>query len=177
MTDRPPAFRLFVTDVDGTLTDGQIVLGTDGRETKRFHAHDGYALKLLPKLGILATVVSGRRSEVVRRRLEDLGIEHAFLGANDKVAAVESLIDIAGCRWNQVAYVGDDLSDLPVMLRAGFSACPADAAEDVRSRVHHVTQRRGGEGAVREAIEILLKDMGRWDEVLRQHGVGEEAPA
>ena len=158
--------RLFVMDVDGTLTDGTITYGGDGTEWKSFHARDGLGIKLLPLAGIEPAIVTARESAVVSRRAKELGIRHVIQGAADKRAAVRALGARLGVSADAVAYVGDDLSDLPAMTEAAFSAAPADAAAEVRAIADHVCVAAGGRGAVREAIEHLLKREGRWDRVL-----------
>lgn len=161
-----PDIRLFVMDVDGTLTDGTITYGADGTEWKSFHARDGLGIKLLPLAGIEPAIVTARDSAVVSRRAEELGIRHVVQGATDKRAAVLALCARLGVSADAVAYVGDDLSDLPAMTKAAFSAAPSDAAAEVRAISDYVCLAAGGRGAVREAIEHLLKSEGLWDRVL-----------
>jgi 3-deoxy-D-manno-octulosonate 8-phosphate phosphatase (KDO 8-P phosphatase) len=157
-------------DVDGTLTDGTITYAEDGSELKSFHARDGAGIKLLARVGIVPAIVSGRTSAVTARRARELGIESVDQGVADKAAAVAALRRRLGVSADEVAFIGDDLSDLPAMREAGFSAAPADAAPEVRRAAGHVCEARGGHGAVREAIEVLLKRQGLWDAVLREHG-------
>ncbi len=158
--------RLFVMDVDGTLTDGTITYGADGSELKSFHARDGAGIQLLARAGVVPAIVTGRSSPAVDRRARELGIEQVVQGARDKLAAVDRLRERAGLAWEGVAYVGDDLTDLPPMRRAGFSAAPADADPEVRKVATYVCRTAGGRGAVREAIETLLRQLGAWDEIL-----------
>jgi 3-deoxy-D-manno-octulosonate 8-phosphate phosphatase (KDO 8-P phosphatase) len=167
--------RLFVMDVDGTLTDGTITYTAEGTEIKSFHARDGAGIKLLPAAGIRPAIVSGRSSPVTERRARELGIEDVVQGAKDKIEAVDEIRRRMEIAWPAVAFVGDDLSDLPVMLRAGFSAAPADADAEVRNVATYVCREAGGRGAVREAIEILLRNQGSWAAVLRGLGASERA--
>lgn len=153
-------------DVDGTLTDGRLTLGSDGGEWKSFHARDGMGVHLLHLAGIRPAIVTGRRSSVVARRAAELGIEDVVQGARDKAAEVRALRQRHGIVAQAVAYVGDDLSDLPPIREAGFSAAPADAAPEVVRAATFVAQSPGGRGAVREAVEAVLRRDGRWDEVL-----------
>jgi 3-deoxy-D-manno-octulosonate 8-phosphate phosphatase (KDO 8-P phosphatase) len=153
-------------DVDGTLTDGTITYGEDGSEWKSFHARDGMGVHLLGLAGILPAIVTGRRSSIVERRAAELGITEVAQGVKDKAAAVRRLRERLGIPANEVAYVGDDLSDLPPMREAGFSAAPADAAHEVRVAATFVSALEGGHGAVREAVEALLRRDRAWDGVI-----------
>lgn len=148
--------KLVAFDVDGVLTDGSIVYSASGEELKTFHAHDGYGLKLLQQAGFVVAAISGKDSAPLRKRLSDLGIDHAVLGCKDKVAA---LIDLsAGFGWTvkDCAFMGDDLVDYLVMQQAGMSLAPANAVQDILELADHITQKSGGQGAVREAAEYLL---------------------
>jgi 3-deoxy-D-manno-octulosonate 8-phosphate phosphatase (KDO 8-P phosphatase) len=162
--------RLFVMDVDGTLTDGTITYGDDGGETKSFHARDGAGIHLLKVAGIEAAIVTGRTSAAVTRRAAELGIHEVVQGVKDKAMAVRSLRYHRNLGSDAVGYVGDDLSDLLAMREAAFSAAPADAAAEVRRIATFVCTKAGGRGAVREAIETLLRREGRWDDILASFG-------
>jgi YrbI family 3-deoxy-D-manno-octulosonate 8-phosphate phosphatase len=153
-------------DVDGTLTDGTITYGEDGAEWKSFHARDGMGVQLLTLAGVLPAIVTGRRSTVVERRAKELGVTEVHQGVKDKAGLVRALRERLGVAADEVAYVGDDLSDLPPMREAGFSAAPADAAAEVRRAASFVCATPGGRGAVREAVEALLRRDGRWEAVL-----------
>ena len=164
-----PRIRLFVMDVDGTLTDGTITYAADGTELRSFHARDGAGIKLLPKVGITPAFVSGRAGQAARRRAAELGVQEVHLGIDDKAACVAGMRERLDLPPEAVAVMGDDLSDIPAMRRAGFSAAPADAAPEVRALADFVATRPGGHGAVREAIEGLLRQEDLWDAVLEQH--------
>jgi 3-deoxy-D-manno-octulosonate 8-phosphate phosphatase (KDO 8-P phosphatase) len=164
----PGRVRLFVMDVDGTLTDGTITYSEDGTEWKSFHARDGMGVHLLTLAGIVPAIVTGRSSAVVSRRAAELGIREVVQGSKDKAGAVRALRERLGIPATAVAYVGDDLSDLPPIRAAGFSAAPADAAPEVRRSVTFVCSQPGGRGAVREAVEALLRRDGLWDGVLER---------
>jgi len=156
--------RWAIFDVDGVLTDGRIYIGEDGEQFKAFSTLDGHGLKLLAQAGIVPTVITGRDSPAVRRRVADLGIAHAIYGAADKLAAL-------GHGWDTLAAMGDDWPDLPLLQRAAFACAPANAHIEVRSLVHHVTEARGGHGAARECCDLLLMAAGRYAEALRGHAV------
>jgi 3-deoxy-D-manno-octulosonate 8-phosphate phosphatase (KDO 8-P phosphatase) len=158
--------RLFVMDVDGTLTDGTLTYMEDGGELKSFHSKDGLAIKLLPGVGVTPALISGRRSVPTERRARDLGIDEVHLGIDDKLACLENLCARLDVALEETAFVGDDLSDLPSMRACGFSAAPADAAPEVRAAADFVAEQGGGRGAVRAAIEALLRADGRWADIV-----------
>jgi len=153
-------------DVDGVLTDGRIYVGEAGESFKAFCTLDGHGLKLLPRGGIVPVVISGRDSPALRRRLRDLGVAHAALGAGDKLAAAESILNELGLDWTRVAAIGDDWPDLPLLDRAAFACAPPDAHVEVRAIVDHVTTARGGFGAAREFCDLLLVAAGRYRQLL-----------
>lgn len=159
--------RLLVLDVDGVLTDGGLWIDGSGREFKRFDVRDGLGIRQWLAAGGLLAAVSGRGGASTRLRLGELGVECVLGGVKDKVAAVEGLLAAHALEWSAVAMIGDDLPDLPVLRRCGLPIAVADACEEVRSAAAWVTSRRGGCGAVREAIERLLQAQGRWDEMVR----------
>ncbi len=161
--------RAAIFDVDGVLTDGRLYIGESGESFKAFHSLDGHGLKLLAQGGITPLVITGRDSPAVRRRVADLGLAHAVFGAADKLAAAEPLLKALNLSWNDVAVMGDDWPDLPLFTRAAFACAPANAHIEVRSRAHHVTQARGGEGAARECCDLLLTAAGRYADLLRGH--------
>lgn len=154
--------RLLLLDVDGVMTDGRIVYDEFGNELKAFDVKDGHGLKLLQRAGIQVGIITGRQSLVVARRAEELGISLVYQGARDKLLPFAEILDKLGLRPEQVAYVGDDLVDLPILRRVGFAATVADAVPDIKSHVHLVTRCCGGRGAVREICDHLLKGAGLW---------------
>lgn len=170
MGDPSPRIRLVVMDVDGTLTDGRITYTADGLELKSFHARDGAGIKLLPSVGIRPAIMSGRVSAATDRRAAELGIEIVLQGIGDKAARLAALCAELGLDPSQSAFFGDDLGDIPPMRLAGWSAAPADAAAEVRAAAAHVSPLPGGRGAVRDAIEVLLRREGLWAAVLAAHG-------
>ena len=156
-------------DVDGVLTDGRICIGEHGETVKAFATLDGHGIKLLARCGITPIVITGRDSAAVRRRVADLGIEHAVYGAGDKLAAAQTLLLRLGLDWPEVAAMGDDWPDLPLLTRAGFACAPAQAHLEVRAVVHHVTSASGGHGAAREFCDLLLVAAGRYASLLNEH--------
>ena len=166
LTDRCGAIELLLLDVDGVLTDGVIVLDDRGVETKHFHVRDGSALNLWRQAGKRVAILSGRRSPLVDRRAAELGIAPVIQGASRKGGPFRALIRGLGLDARQVCFIGDDLADLPVLAAVGLAACPADAAPEVRRAARVVTQARGGRGAVREVVELILKRQGTWDGLL-----------
>jgi len=161
--------RAAIFDVDGVLTDGRIYLSERGEEVKAFSTLDGHGLKLLAQGGIAPVVVTGRDSPAVRRRVADLGIAHAAYGAQDKLAAATSLLAALQLDWNQVAAMGDDWPDLPLMTRAAFACAPANAHVEAKAVAQYVTSASGGHGAARECCDLLLVAAGRYASLLHGH--------
>jgi 3-deoxy-D-manno-octulosonate 8-phosphate phosphatase (KDO 8-P phosphatase) len=165
------ALRLLLTDVDGVLTDGTVLLLPGGGEAKAFHIRDGLGIVLAHRAGLRTGVVSGRSSESVTQRAAELHMAVVLQGVQDKRAAVAELLEQEGLKPHQLAYIGDDLVDLPVMREAGLSAAPADAPFEVRSEAFMVMDARGGQGCLREFIEAILRARGDWERVLSELGV------
>lgn len=166
MSALPTPIRLFAMDVDGTLTDGRIVCAADGRDEKTFHARDGQGIKLLRLADIEPAIISGRASDATARRAAELGITHVHQAEGDKAGRLLALCEQLGLAPAEAAFIGDDLSDIAALQLAGWSAAPADAAPEARAAAGFVSERAGGHGAVREAIESLLRAQGAWDSVL-----------
>ncbi len=163
--------RAAVFDVDGVLTDGRLYVGAEGETVKAFHVLDGHGLKLLAAGGITPLIVTGRDSPAVRRRVADLGLTHAVYGAKDKLAAARTLLDALGLAWPQVAVIGDDWPDLPLLESAGFACAPPNAHAEVKAVADHVTAAAGGHGAAREFCDLLLIAAGRYAALLQDHRV------
>ena len=161
----PSGIKLLVLDVDGVLTDGTIIMDDHGKESKQFHALDGLGLYMLHHAGVRTALISGRKAEVVEHRARQLKIEEVHQGIGDKLTVYEEILEKNGLTDEAVCYMGDDLIDLAPMKRAGFSAAPANAHPLVLETAHMVTRARGGQGAVREVIETLLRASGKWDKV------------
>ena len=156
-----------IFDVDGVLTDGRIYIGEEGETVKAFNTLDGHGLKLLALAGIEPLVITGRDSAAVRRRVADLGLRHAVYGADDKLAAAETLLATLALDWADVAAMGDDWPDLPLLSRAAFACAPANAHIEVKAVAHHVTSAAGGDGAAREFCDLLLTASGRYAKLLQ----------
>ena len=159
--------RAAIFDVDGVLTDGRIYIGEHGETVKAFATLDGHGLKLLKQGGIEPLVITGRDSPAVRRRVADLGLVHAVYGAHDKLAAATTLLAALGLGWDEVAAIGDDWPDLPLLARAAFACAPANAHAEVKAVAHHVTSLPGGHGAAREFCDVLLIAAGRYAGLLQ----------
>lgn len=154
--------RLLVLDVDGTMTDGGVYYDATGNELKKFAIKDGAGLVLARAAGIRTVICTGRESAAVRRRAADLKITDVYQNVSDKAAFLRDFMQQNGCNAQQVAYCGDDLNDLAAMALCGFVACPADAAPEVRAAADYVCPQAGGAGAVRGAVEAILRQDGRW---------------
>ncbi len=152
------AIRLLALDVDGVLTDGSLTYDAQGECLKVFHVQDGLGLRLAQQWGISVCIISARDSSALRQRLDDLGIEHRFLGCKDKLAALSSMIQQLELSMAEVAFVGDDVIDLPVLSQVGRPFTVPNAHPIVLQKVHSVTTRQGGQGAVREVIDLLLTE-------------------
>lgn len=164
---RAQRLRLLLLDVDGVLTDGTLSLTGAGHERLSFFVRDGAAIIWAQRAGLEVGLLSGRTSGAAAKRAADLHITTVIQGALDKRAAFATLTAAHGLQADQIAYMGDDLLDLPVLQIAGLSAAPGDACEEVRQRVHYVTHAAGGRGAVREFVELILRGRGRWDALVR----------
>jgi 3-deoxy-D-manno-octulosonate 8-phosphate phosphatase (KDO 8-P phosphatase) len=167
---RAQPVRLAIFDVDGVLTDGSLYFTDTGETLKRFHTLDGHGLKLLQRHGIVPAVISGRDSPPLRLRLEALGIAQLRLGTEDKLPAAQAMLEALGLDWSQVAAMGDDWPDLPVMRRAAIACAPPAAHDEVRALAHHVTTREGGAGAAREFCDLLLMARGAYAAELARIG-------
>ena len=159
--------RLLVLDVDGVLTDGRLTLDAQGDETKTFHVRDGHGIKLLQAQGTEVSIITARHSPALAYRAHELGIHRVYQGYQDKCLAYTELKISLGLEDEAVAYMGDDLLDLPILIRAGLAAAPADAHSEVLKRVHWHSRLGGGRGAVRELCDLLLQAQGHWSTILQ----------
>jgi 3-deoxy-D-manno-octulosonate 8-phosphate phosphatase (KDO 8-P phosphatase) len=166
---RASRIKLLLMDCDGVLTDGRIWLFDNGEEQKGFHTRDGLGLALWHRAGFRSGIISGRRSSAVERRAQSLGIEFVIQGCEEKQQAFTDTLSRAAVTNAEVAYIGDDLNDIPLMLQSGLGIAVADAALETREHAHYVTQAIGGYGAVREVIELLLKAQGRWAQLINHY--------
>jgi len=160
---RAAQVRLMIFDVDGVLTDGSLHFGPDGEVMKTFNVLDGHGMKLLQAGGTKTAIISARQSPIVLRRAADLGIAHVMQGIHDKAVAFEELLLETGVAQAHCGFVGDDVIDLPILMRVGFAASVPNGHAEVRSRVQYVTQAQGGRGAARELCDFILRAQGRYD--------------
>lgn len=167
LEERCQRVELILCDVDGVLTDGGIIYDNQGIETKQFHVRDGFGIRLWQKGGYRFGVLTSRNSHIVKVRCAELGIDLVRQGFEEKLPAAQEVLKRLGIEPQQVAYIGDDLPDLPVLRHVGLALAVADAVEEVRTAAHYTTNLSGGRGAVREVIEMLLKAKQRWDDLVR----------
>ncbi|HEV2885028.1 MAG TPA: HAD family hydrolase [Pyrinomonadaceae bacterium] len=163
---RASHIKLLLMDCDGVLTDGRLWLTNDGDEQKTFNTKDGLGLDLFRRAGLKSGVITGRSSQALARRAEELGVEFVRQGDAYKVDAFEEVLREAKVDEDEVAFIGDDLTDIPLMIRSELAVAVADAVEEAQSVAHYVTRAKGGHGAVREVIEIILKSQGRWNDLV-----------
>jgi 3-deoxy-D-manno-octulosonate 8-phosphate phosphatase (KDO 8-P phosphatase) len=169
LQSRAVRIKLFLMDCDGVLTDGRIWILENNDDQKMFHTRDGLGLELLHRAGLQSGIISGRESTAVTRRADRLGMKFVRQGCEEKEQAFAEIVAEARLTNAEVAFAGDDLNDIPLLLQSGLAIAVADAAHETREHAHYVTTARGGHGAVREAIELILKAQGRWDEVVREY--------
>ena len=169
LIEKAANIKLAVFDVDGVLTNGQLILGESGNEYKAFHVRDGHGLVMLLESGCHIAVITARSSNIVAERMASLGIKYVYQGEKDKGARLMSLIDELGIERDQVAYTGDDVIDLPAMTKVGLPIAVADARPEVKEQAAWVTEERGGQGAVREVCELIMKAQGKFDERIKAY--------
>jgi 3-deoxy-D-manno-octulosonate 8-phosphate phosphatase (KDO 8-P phosphatase) len=167
--NRAAKIRLVIFDIDGVMTDGRLFFDREGQEYKGFHSRDGLGIKLLRKTGVETAVISGRYSPAVEKRMDSLGINHIYQGFQDKLPAYESLCKELGLSPEQVAHVGDDLLDLPLLRRVGLAVAVSDAHPCIRSHVHWITQNPGGFGAARDVCDLVMRAQGTLDGILENY--------
>ncbi len=161
--------EMLAMDVDGVLTDGTLIINGDGTESKSFNSLDGHGIRMWQRAGLKVALISGRASEPTTLRAEQLQIEYVFQDCHHKLPVFEKLLDQLGLSPDKVAYIGDDVTDLPVIRCAGFGVTVANAVDEVKQYADYVTTRPGGSGAVREVIEYILKNSGRWQQLLNRY--------
>ncbi len=167
IVEKAKKLKLLILDVDGVLTDGRLFFDDQGKEYKCFHARDGHGIKLLRQTGVEIAVISGRKSNSVALRMKNLGVEHVYQGHENKIAALNEIIQNLSVEPNQVAHVGDDLLDLPVMTRVGLAIAVNDANDAVKDYADWTTKTAGGLGAVREVCDFIMQSQGTYDQVLQ----------
>jgi 3-deoxy-D-manno-octulosonate 8-phosphate phosphatase (KDO 8-P phosphatase) len=153
-------------DVDGVLTGGEIALLSNGAEMRLFNSQDGVGLMVAHLAGLQTALITGRATEAVRKRAEEVRITHLVMGTFQKLPPLQQLCDQLRLPLEAVAYIGDDVPDIPPMKRAGFAVAVANAVDEVKRVAHYITQRRGGDGAVREVVELILKAQGKWEQTV-----------
>lgn len=163
--------KLLAMDVDGVLTDGNILIGPEGMELKSFNLLDGHGIKMWHRAGFKTAIISGRESISTTQRAVEMEISFLFQPFPQKIAAFEKLISESRLEPKNIAYIGDDVLDIPLLRRAGFAVAVANAVDEVKSVSHYVTSRNGGNGAVREVIEYILKNTGKWTELMERYKV------
>lgn len=166
---RAKQIKLLILDVDGVLTDGQIIIGDDGQEYKAFNSRDGHGMKLLQYTGVEIAIITGRTSKTVTHRMDGLGVKHVFQGQRIKLPAYEELLHKLGVEPEQCAYVGDDWVDLAIMSRVGLAITVQDADARVKQHAHWITPSRGGKGAAREVCELIMEAQGSLQDQFERH--------
>jgi 3-deoxy-D-manno-octulosonate 8-phosphate phosphatase (KDO 8-P phosphatase) len=167
--ERARQIKLLLMDCDGVLTDGRIWIIDENEDQKAFHIRDGLGLELWHRAGLRSGIISGRSSTAVARRAKGLNISIVHLGQNDKLKAFEETLLETGVLNDEVAFIGDDLNDIPLMLRCGLAIAVSDASSETKASAQYVTQARGGNGAVREAIELILKVQNKWEGLIADY--------
>ncbi|MDX2200289.1 MAG: HAD hydrolase family protein [Phycisphaerae bacterium] len=169
MSDHATAIRCLCLDVDGVLTDGRVLVAADGGRARAFHVHDGYGIQLFRQALGEVVIISGKACGSIESRARELGLTQLALGSKDKLADLRRIAAPLGLRLDEIAAMGDDWPDLPLMRAVGYAIAPANAVREVRESARFITQRSGGDGAVREAVEHLLQRTGRWQALREQH--------
>jgi 3-deoxy-D-manno-octulosonate 8-phosphate phosphatase (KDO 8-P phosphatase) len=169
LLERARKTRLLMMDVDGVLTDGRIIQDGHGHELKVFDVKDGHGIVMAHRAKLRTALISGRESETIRRRAEELGIELVFQKIWNKLEVYEKILVDTELTHDEVAYIGDDLIDIPLLRRVGLAVAVADAVDEVKAAAHLITQRPGGQGAVREVIELILRAQGHWDRLIERY--------
>lgn len=167
--EKASRIELVIFDVDGVLTDGSLFLSDDGQEYKAFNSKDGFGMRLLQEAGIDIAIITGRESTLVKLRMEELGITQVMQGRREKGPALDEMMEKTGLTIEQIAYVGDDVVDLPIMSRVGLSIAVQDARPIVKKHAHWITQSPGGRGAGRDVCELILEAHGKWDDIINKY--------
>jgi 3-deoxy-D-manno-octulosonate 8-phosphate phosphatase (KDO 8-P phosphatase) len=161
--------KLLAMDVDGVLTDGSITVGPDGSEFKTFSLLDGHGIRMWRRAGLKTALISGRESAVTKQRADEMEIDFLYQPCQQKLDGFEKLLSDSQLEPKNIAYIGDDVLDIPLMKRAGFGIAVANAVDELKNHAHYVTSRPGGKGAVREVVEYILKNTGRWAELMERY--------
>jgi len=169
LEDRARKVKMLVMDVDGVLTDGRIVLGCHGEELKFFHVQDGVGINLAHRAGLKTAIISARKSKVTERRAKELKVDDVYQVEDGKEGAYKKILQDYGLKDEEVAYIGDDFHDLPLLSRVGLAVSVPNGRDEVKEIVHYTTKAAGGQGAVREVVEVILKSQGKWEEVTARY--------
>lgn len=169
MLPKAKDIKLLLLDVDGVLTDGNLIYSHEGKESKSFNTQDGFGLRMIQDAGIDVGIITARSSEALERRAQDLKISHIYQGAANKLEAYKEIIKATGMKPYQIAYMGDDWLDIVLLKRVGLAVAPANAVTEVKEMVHYTTSQSGGHGAVRELCDLILEGMGKHKEILQEY--------
>ena len=161
--------KIVVMDVDGVMTDGKIILGSGNTELKFFDARDGVGIKYLQRVGIKVAIITGRKSEAVEMRAKELDIELVYQNAKKKIDAYNDLKEKLGYKGSDIAYIGDDLPDIPIMRRVGFAIAVANSTKETKKVAHYITKNNGGYGAIREVAELIMKAQNKWKKIMERY--------
>lgn len=173
LVEKARKIKLVAFDVDGVLTDGQIVYTDNGVEIKAFNCKDGQGMNMLVHSGYITAIITARTSSVVERRAKDLNVTHTCQGAKNKIAVLSELLDMYGFGLDEVAYVGDDFPDICILDKVGLACCPVDAVDEVKSVCHFISDKKGGEGAVRDVVNLILTSSGKLERFLVHKALGQ----
>jgi len=164
LAEKAKKIKLLILDVDGVLTDNRLFYGDNGVEYKSFNTRDGHGIVLLQKSQVEIGIITGRKSQLVSNRMKDLKVKHVFQGIPDKLPTFLKLVEDLELELDEIAYIGDDILDLPILMRIGLSVTPLDGDNEVKSRVDYISQFNGGQGCVREVAEIIMRSQGTWQQ-------------
>lgn len=161
--------KMLVLDLDGVFTDGTIIINGDGSESKRYSVLDGHGIKLWQRVGFKTAIISGRAAKATSIRAEQLGIEYVFQGCKEKLPVYQQLLEDARVKPEETIFIGDEVIDLPIVRRAGLGVAVANAVDELKEHADYITQKPGGQGAIREVIELILKTTGKWDGLMERY--------
>ncbi|WP_029406988.1 HAD family hydrolase [Thiomicrorhabdus sp. Milos-T2] len=162
LLEKAKKIKLLILDVDGVMTDNRLFYGDDGIEYKSFHTRDGHGMVLLQKSDVEIGIITGRKSQLVSNRMKDLKVKHVYQGVPDKLPTFLSLVNNLNLEMDEIAYIGDDILDLPILMRIGLSVTPLNGDNEVKTRVDYISKFNGGEGCVREVCEMIMRSQGSW---------------
>lgn len=171
--EKAQKIKLVAFDVDGVLTDGKIIYTDNGVELKAFNCKDGQGMNMLVHSGYITAIITARTSQIVERRAKDLNVTHVYQGAKNKISALSEILDMYGFGLEEVAYVGDDFPDICILDKVGLACCPIDAVDEVKSVCHFISDKKGGEGAVRDVANLILASSGKLERFLAHKALGQ----